>query len=85
MNTLFVSAPCIALLLNRHRTSVAEAIDKGRYGNAHRVGRHVYVDLRRVELAEAIRFTAEQVDIASSGLPDRIVMVHEKESVDGPS
>src|SRR5512132_1560849 len=41
----FVSGPCIARLLARHRVSVNEAMRAGRYGRLFHIGRIVYVAL----------------------------------------
>jgi len=80
----FVSGPTIAKLTLRPRMTVNDHMRAGRYGRLHRVGRVVYADLAEVERAEGRRFSDAQLDLASAGLPDRILTIREpKEAADG--
>ena len=62
----FVSGPCIARLLARHRMSVNVAMRAGRYGRLFHVGRIVYVDLTEVERAEGLEVPAYNFDTGES-------------------
>ena len=62
----FVSGPCIARLLARHRVSVNEAMRAGRYGRLFHIGRIVYVDLTEVEHAEGLEVPAYNFDTGES-------------------
>jgi hypothetical protein len=58
----FVSGPCIARLLARHRMSANEAMRAGRYGRLFHVGRIVYVDLTEVEHTKGLEVPAYNID-----------------------
>lgn len=73
----YVSGPCIALLRDCHRVSVNEKMGAGLYGPRFRVGKIDYVALAAVERAEGCKFSEEQLDLASAGLPDRIITIKE--------
>jgi len=61
--------------------TVNDQMRAGRFGRLHRVGRIVYVDLAEVERAEGLRFSEHQLDLATAGLPDRILTVCEPQEV----
>jgi hypothetical protein len=67
----FVSGPCIARLLARHRVSVNEAMRAGRYGRLFHIGRIVYVDLTEVEHAEGLEVPAYNFDTGESHADDK--------------
>jgi len=78
------SGPTIAALTQTPRMTVNYWLRAGRYGHPYRIGRIVYVDLAEVERAEGLKFSEHQLDHATAGLPDRILMVREqKEATDG--
>lgn len=54
-----------------------EAMQAGRHGRTFRVGRHIYVDLTAVERAEGRCFSEQEIELASGGLPDRIITFKE--------
>jgi hypothetical protein len=75
----YVSGPTIANLLLQHRMSVNANMRAGKYGRTIKVGRIVYVALDEVARAEGREFSAEQIDLASAGFPDRILIVPQRE------
>jgi len=83
----FVSGPTIAALILRHRMRVNEDLRAGKYGRLFRIGRIVYVALPEVERVEGRQFSEKQIELATAGLPDRILIIpdNQKEGACGPS
>jgi hypothetical protein len=80
----FISGPTIAALTQTQRMTVNYRLRAGRYGHVYRIGRIVYADLAAVECAEGATYSERQLDLASAGLPDRILTIREpKEAADG--
>ena len=76
--------PTISRLTLKPRMTVNDHMRAGRYGRLHRVGRVVYADLAEVSRAEGATYSERQLDLASAGLPDRILTIREpKEAADG--
>ena len=74
MTRRFASGPLIAQLLSCSRMTANERLRAGRYGRTYRIGRIVYADLAEVTRAEGCDFSEEQLERASAGLPDRILI-----------
>ncbi len=73
----FVSGPTIAALTQTPRMTINDRLRAGSYGPTYRCGRVVYAALENVEKFAGQKFTDDQLETASAGLPDRIVTVHE--------
>lgn len=77
----FVSGPTIAALTLKPRMTVNNHLRAGHYGRRYRVGCIVFVDLAEVERAGRVKFSEHQLEVASAGLPDRILIVREPKEV----